>query len=138
MTVVVKYKILLLSFIFLVFHKTLSLSDSVCCLDSHKQTTIRYILNAKLSTIFPMLFKFSSINLPPVRWCLMNFVSKSDFFCLFLWEMFTTDTIVYPCEQNQNQYENVLAPVNTGNFTFQKSDWFDRVTIRDLCEYSLR
>ena len=27
--------------------------------------------------------------------------------------MFTTDTIVYPCEQNQNRYENGLAPVNT-------------------------
>ena len=52
--------------------------------------------------------------------------------------MFTTDTIVYPCEQNQNRYENGLAPVNTGKFTFQKSDWFDRVTIRDLCERSLR
>ena len=49
-----------------------------------------------------------------------------------------TDTIVYPCEQNQNRYENGLAPVNKGKFTFQKSDWFDRVTIRDLCErYSL-
>ena len=48
--------------------------------------------------------------------------------------MFTTDTIVYPCEQNQNRYENGLAPVNTGKFTFQKSDWFDRVTIRDLCD----
>ena len=50
--------------------------------------------------------------------------------------MFTTDTIVYQCEQNQNQnrYENGLAPVNTGKFTFQKSDWFHRVTIRDLCE----
>ena len=50
-----------------------------------------------------------------------------------------TDTIVYPCEQNQNRYENGLAPVNKGKLTFQKSDWFDRVTIRDLCErYSLR
>ena len=47
-----------------------------------------------------------------------------------------TDTIVYPCEQNQNRYENRLAPVNTGKSTFQKSDWFDRVTIRDLCERS--
>ena len=36
-----------------------------------------------------------------------------------------------PCEQNQNRYENGLAPVNTGKFTFQKSDWFDRVTILD-------
>ena len=61
-----------------------------------------------------------------------------DFFCLFWWEMFTTDTIVYPCEQNQNRYENGLAPVNTGKFTFQKSDWFDTVTIRDLFERSLR
>ena len=53
--------------------------------------------------------------------------------------MFTTDTIVYPCEQNQNRYENGLAPVNKGKFTFQKANWFDRVTIRDLCEhYSLR
>ena len=52
--------------------------------------------------------------------------------------MFTTDTIVYPCEQNQNRYENGLAPVNTGKFMFQKSDWFDRVMIRDLCERSLR
>ena len=52
--------------------------------------------------------------------------------------MFTTDTIVYPCEQNQNRYENGLAPVNIGKFTFQKSDWFGRVTIRDLCERSLR
>ena len=66
----------------------------------------------------------------------MNFVGKLDFFSLFWWEMFTTDTIVYPCEQNQNRYENGLAPVNTGKFTFQKSDWFD--TIRDLCERSLR
>ena len=41
--------------------------------------------------------------------------------------MFTTDTIMYPCEQNQNRYENGLAPVNTGKFTFQKSDWFDRL-----------
>ena len=33
----------------------------------------------------------------------------------------------------------LLVPVNKGKFTFQKSDWFDRVTIRDLCErYSLR
>ena len=48
--------------------------------------------------------------------------------------MFTTDTIVFPCEQNENRYENGLAPVNTGKFTFQKSDCFDRVTIRDLCE----
>ena len=24
--------------------------------------------------------------------------------------MFTTDRIVYPCEQNQNRYENGLAP----------------------------
>ena len=68
----------------------------------------------------------------------MNFVSKSDFFCLCWWEMFTTDIIVYPCEQNQNRYENGLAPVNTGKFTFQKSDWFDRVTIQDLCERSYR
>ena len=52
--------------------------------------------------------------------------------------MFTTDTIVYAFEQEENRYENVLAPVNTGKFTFQKSDWFDRVTIRDLCERSLR
>ena len=52
--------------------------------------------------------------------------------------MFTIDMIVYPCEQNQNRYENGLAPLNTGKFTFQKSDWFDRVTIRDLCERSLR
>ena len=51
--------------------------------------------------------------------------------------MFTTDTIVYPSEQNQNPYENGLAPVNTSKCTFQKSDWFDRVTIRDLCERSL-
>ena len=51
--------------------------------------------------------------------------------------MFTTDTFVYPCEQNQNLYENGLAPVNTSKFTFQKSDWFDRVTIRDLCERAL-
>ena len=50
--------------------------------------------------------------------------------------MFTADTIVYPCEQSQNRYENGLAPVNTAIFTFQKSDWFDRVTIRDLCERS--
>ena len=49
-----------------------------------------------------------------------------------------TDTIVYPCEQIQNQYENELAPVNTSKCTFQKSDWFDRVMIRDLCECSLR
>ena len=34
-----------------------------------------FFLNAKLSTIFPMFFfKFSSINLPHVQWCLMNFV----------------------------------------------------------------
>ena len=39
--------------------------------------------------------------------------------------MFTTDTTVYPCEQNQNRYENGLAPVNAGKFTFQKSDGFD-------------
>ena len=51
--------------------------------------------------------------------------------------MFTADTIVYPCEQNQNRYENGLAPVNIGKFTFQKSDWFDRVTIWDLCERAL-
>ena len=44
--------------------------------------------------------------------------------------MFTTDTIVYLCEQNQNRYENGLALVNTGKFTFQESDWFDRVTIQ--------
>ena len=52
--------------------------------------------------------------------------------------MFTTDTIVYPCEQIQNRYEIGLAPVNTSKCTFQKSDWFDRVTIRDLCERALR
>ena len=68
----------------------------------------------------------------------MNFVSKRDFFCLFWWEMFTTLTIVYPCGQNENRYENGLAPVNTGKFTFQKSDWFDTFTIRDLCGRSLR
>ena len=51
--------------------------------------------------------------------------------------MFTTNTIVYPCEQNLNRNENGQAPVNTGKFTFQKSDWFDRVTILDLCERSL-
>ena len=51
--------------------------------------------------------------------------------------MFTTDTIVYPCVQNQNRYENGLALVNTSKCMFQKSDWFDRVTIRDLCEGSL-
>ena len=45
-----------------------------------------------------------------------------------------TNMIVYPCEQNQNWYENRLAPVDTGKFTFQKSDWFDGVTIQDLCE----
>ena len=60
-----------------------------------------------------MLFKFSSINLPPpppppVRQGVLNFASKWDFFCLFWWEMFTTDAIAYPCEQNQNQYENGL------------------------------
>ena len=49
----------------------------------------------------------------------MNFVGKSDFFCLFWWEMFTTDTIVYPCEQNLNRDENGLAPVNTGKFIFR-------------------
>ena len=59
-------------------------------------------------------------------------------FCLFWWEVFTTDTIVYPCEQNQNLYENGLASVNTGKFTFQKSDWFNRVTIQYSCERSLR
>ena len=52
----------------------------------------------------------------------MNFVSKWDFFCLLWWEMFVTDTIVYPCELNQNRYENGLAPVNTGKFTFQKPE----------------
>ena len=52
--------------------------------------------------------------------------------------MFTNDTIVYPCEQNQNRYENGLAPVNTSKCTFQKSDCFDRVKIRDLCERSLK
>ena len=77
---------------------------------------------------FSNVFKFSSINLPLVLRCLMNFVGKWDFFCLFWWEMFTTDTNVYPCEQNQNRYENGLASVNTGKFTLQKSDWFDRVT----------
>ena len=35
--------------------------------------------------------------------------------------MFTTDTIVYPFEQNQNRYENGLAPVNTEKFTSQKN-----------------
>ena len=49
--------------------------------------------------------------------------------------MFTTDTIVYSCEQNQNRYENGLAPVNTGKFTFQESDWFDRVTNVALGEF---
>ena len=39
--------------------------------------------------------------------------------------MFTTDTIVYPCEQIQNRYEIGLAPVNTSKCTFQKPDWFD-------------
>ena len=69
----------------------------------------------------------------------MNFVSKRDFCCLFWWEVFTTDTIMYPYEQNQNRYENGLAPVKTGKVTFQKSDWFDSVTtIRDLCERSFR
>ena len=52
--------------------------------------------------------------------------------------MFTTDMIVYLYEQNQNRYENGLAPVNTSKCMFQKSDWFDRVTIWDLCERSLR
>ena len=42
-----------------------------------------------------------------------------------------------PCEQNQNRYENGLVPVNTSKFTFQKSDWFDRVTILDPCELAL-
>ena len=56
----------------------------------------------------------------------MNFVSKGYFFCLFWWGMFTTDTIMYRCEQNENRYQNGLAPVNTDKFTFQKSDWFDR------------
>ena len=87
---------------------------------------------------FQCFFKFSSINLPLVQRCLMNFVGKWDLFCLFWWLTFTTDTIVYPCGQNQNQYENGLAPVNTSKCTFQKSDWFDRVKIRDLCERSLR
>ena len=59
-------------------------------------------------------------------------------FLLFVLVGNVYDMIVYPCEQNQNWYENGLAPVNTGKFTFQKSDWFDRVTIRDLCERSLR
>ena len=68
----------------------------------------------------------------------MNFVGKWDFFCLFWLEMFTTDMTVYPCEQNQNRYENRLAPVNKSKCMFQKSDWFDRVTIQDLCERSLR
>ena len=54
----------------------LSFSDGVCCLDSYKQTAIGYILNAQLLTIFPMLFKFSSINLPLVWRCLLNFGSK--------------------------------------------------------------
>ena len=49
--------------------------------------------------------------------------------------MFTTDTIVYSCEQNQNRYENGLVPVNTGKFTFQESDWFDRVTNVALGEF---
>ena len=36
-------------------------------------------------------------------------------FLLFVWwEMFTTDTTVYPCEQNQNQYENGLNPRGGG------------------------
>ena len=50
--------------------------------------------------------------------------------------MFTTDSTVYTCEQNQNRYENGLDRVQTGKFTFQKSDWFDRVLIRDLWERS--
>ena len=67
-----------------------------------------------------------------------EFCREMRFLLFVWWEIFTTDMIVYPCEQNKNRYENGLAPVNTGKFTFQKSDWFDRVTIRDLCERSLR
>ena len=32
--------------------------------------------------------------------------------------MFTTDTIVYPCEQNQNRYKNGLTPLKKGKFAF--------------------
>ena len=40
-----------------------------------------------------------------------------------------------PVRTEPKPVRNGLAPVNTGKFTFQKSDWFDRVTIRDLYEF---
>ena len=33
--------------------------------------------------------------------------------------MFTTDTIVYPCEQNHNRYENGLALWTQANLRFR-------------------
>ena len=40
----------------------------------------------------------------------MNFAGKSDFFCLWWREMFTTDTIVYLCEQNQKPVRKRTGP----------------------------
>ena len=55
---------------------SLSLIVSVVLILTNKLLYDRF-LNAKLSTTFPMFFfKFSSINLPLVRPCLMNFVGK--------------------------------------------------------------
>ena len=65
MTVAVEFKILLWIFIFLT---KLPFSGGVCRLDSYKQTTTL--------DNFPMLFKFSSINLPIVQRCLLNFASR--------------------------------------------------------------
>ena len=97
------------------------------------QNSFRFKGKLSLNKITKLSF---SILSDTIR-CLMNFVSKLDFFCLFWWEMFTTNMIVHPCEQNQNGSRNRLAPVNTGKFTFQKSDGFDSVTIRDLYKRSL-
>ena len=49
-----------------------------------------------------MPFKFSSLAV------FVEFCKQMRFFCLFWWEMFTTDMIVYPGEQNQTRYENQI------------------------------
>ena len=51
--------------------------------------------------------------------------------------MFTTDTIVYPYERNQNRYENGLPLWRQQIYVPEiRLVWW--VTIRDLCERSFR
>ena len=52
--------------------------------DSYKQTTIRWILNAKLPVIFPMLFKFSSIKFTPLSAMFVEFCKQMRFLLFVL------------------------------------------------------